>query len=563
MDSEDSFALHSWMIARLTEESGSDRQTFSRYVVATCYERMHQRMNYRVFQSFRNALKDLQTFEFHFPTTKDHQTRSYSKDTRFVEHLQKVHTFLKLNTSIDKLLEHQNDLYNKETYKYFHSLLYEILERFVESLDALKTFHHQPEIEGKMLSSTQLRTAKEKIDFILTVGTLLNVMVKSVAVKKCLQTIVTVLPDRVASGLKPKFDDEDGPNELEGGDDLDGDDGLELDELELDELEEDCALEPDGSQPIKVQLKPKSQAFMKLLNMAVIYFDAILRLSHFVKDQNRTTNVKISAKILLMPTMKQDERMLPWETLLQHETYFPGKPSPSAKEILDFLKPIPITTNVDDTSTKLDKRSQQSGKKSGKKDQQSGKKSQQSGKKGQPLDKKSLQQPTSKNRQKPISVTPAGIAQDLAKLQHTDNSDAFSEKIDSVIHLMETLRYGDAAPGSMTYVHSIVKKLQSVKNTPIYCPDKTDAEINNIIGMLTTLSDNVMLEGMLRKGSPLDLGIGFKGTYHCEANIAAYCTFKDPMTWIPKPSVSRFIKFCLEIPDVFWVGCPCASNRRL
>ena len=40
----------------------------------------------------------------------------------------------------------------------------------------------------------------------------------------------------------------------------------------------------------------------------------------------------------VLPFPRKDQSMLPWKMLLQHETYFPGKPSPSAKEIVKFLE---------------------------------------------------------------------------------------------------------------------------------------------------------------------------------------------------------------------------------
>ena len=40
MDSNNSFEIHAWIIARLIEKSGSDKVPLSHYVIAVCYEKM-------------------------------------------------------------------------------------------------------------------------------------------------------------------------------------------------------------------------------------------------------------------------------------------------------------------------------------------------------------------------------------------------------------------------------------------------------------------------------------------------------------------------------------------
>ena len=86
------------------------------------------------------------------------------------------------------------------------------------------------------------------------------------------------------------------------------------------------------------------------------------------------------------------------------------------------------------------------------------------------------------------------------------------------------------------YIHSIINRLKPAKG--LY-PDKLEM-IDGIMEMLKTLADNTKLERMLRKGSPLDTGIGFKGTLHAEACqcVVAHCTFTDPEWFL---TVSYFI----------------------
>ena len=117
-----------------------------------------------------------------------------------------------------------------------------------------------------------------------------------------------------------------------------------------------------------IKLEPKSQACLRSLNLAVVFIDAILVLSHFVKTQNLSSvNVTINIKILLLPCPSKDQSMLPWKTLLQHETYFPGKPS---QEIVEFLE-----SRVSSTGNERSSQNTTDSQKSSKKGQKSSKKS--------------------------------------------------------------------------------------------------------------------------------------------------------------------------------------------
>jgi hypothetical protein len=545
MDSKGSFELHTWMIARFIETSGLDIIPLSRYVIATCYERMITRMTYHVSKSFRDALKNLPpTFELPklFPLIG-----STSNDSRFITHLLKVKSRLKLNTPIANLVKHKNDLYNEETYADFHSILSELLELLLRSLDELKVMHHK--FGGNALSPKQLNDTQAKIDFIGIIGTLLRLLVKGRAIKKCLHSVVGFLPDR-AAGLSAKADDRTDDDELREMSDGEDD---EVDDEVDDEADGEVDDEADGdlvpghdSGAIKIQLDPKSQACMKSLNLVVVYFDALLVLSRFVKNENsRSVNVKINIKVLLLPCPSKDTRMLPWRMLLEHETYFPGKPSPSAKQIIEFLEPLESSTKATD-----DQESSQQSQKASKKSQKASKKSQKASKKMSDNQKSSGK----KSQKKPTEVCPESIAGNLASLQRDTNADikTFTDQITQAIDSLKTLHYGDATPGSIPYIDKIIKRLQSIKNSlAIYPSSMSDMyeEVNSVIGMLRTLGDNARLERMiLRAGSSLDTGVGFKGTVHAEACIASYCTFTDP-GWFP-PVSHHFIMCCSDLSDV-------------
>ena len=184
----------------------------------------------------------------------------------------------------------------------------------------------------------------KKIDFIAVVGTLPQLLVKSQAIKKCLYSIIGFLPDRVA-GIQAKVDKKTDDNND------DNDQRNRDDKEDEDELEGDHKLDSVGQGSASIKLEPKLQACLRSLNLAVVFINAILILSHFVKTQNLSSvNVTINIKILLLPCPSKDQSMLPWKTLLQHETYFPGKPSSSAKEIVKFLKSWVLSTGNERSS---------------------------------------------------------------------------------------------------------------------------------------------------------------------------------------------------------------------
>ena len=495
MDSRDSFEFHTWMTARFIETSGRCNVHLSHYVIAVCYKRMITRMTYRVSESFRDALKNLPpTFEFPkgFPLIG---AISNKHDEKFIQTLIEVQSSLQLRTPIDNLVKHKKDFYNRETYMDFHSILIEILELFLESLAMLKKIHG--DLLGKPPSPTQLSNIKSKINFIAVVGTLLRLLVKSQAIKRCLHSVDWFLPDRaVKPKVEKKTDDDDDERDRN-----DEEDGL----FRCDEEEED-ELEGDGNASLK--LEPKSQACLRLLNLGVVYIDAILVLSDFIKKKN-SDHIKINISILRLPCRSNDKAivsMLPWRTLLQHETYFPGKPYPSAKDILDFLE--------------------------------------------------SRASSTSKKSQKSTEVSPESVKEDLAGLRLIHDSNIFTSKIDQAINLLTTLQDSDTAtPGLAKCIQSIIGMLKGLY------PDKVNMnyEIDEIAKKLKTLSDNTKLERMLRKGLPLDTGNGFKGNVHAEASIAAHCTFTEPQ-WFPPVSYFN-IMFCSDLLILLVVFYSTSSRR--
>jgi hypothetical protein len=516
MDSKNSFELHTWMIARFietSETSGSSKSdkapphALTHYVVAACYPKMITRMEYRVSKAFRDALKpENLPKDFKFIPSDIGDAVGKLNDGRFIDFLSKYKR-LNLVTSIENLVKHKNDLYNQETYTDFHKILSEILELFFKSLHGLKETHHN--LKNKAPSSEQLVEIKTKINFIAMVGSGLRLLVKSRAIKRFLHNIARFLPDR-AAGV-----DDDGDDDMDddGDDDMDEEeDGLHSDdEGKDDELEGPGDGELDAVEQDDTMIK--SHACWKSLNLGVVYIDAIWVLSKFVRTHKAISeNFNISIKVLQQPCPKNSELMLSWKTLLQHETYFPGKPSPSAEEIVEFLEKFSGTRNqMSSQSTTVDQKSSKMGQKS---------------KKNPVLTKSS----------------PESVLMMLGALRRDIANDTFDTKIKDVTRSMETLQYISA--GSAKHISRIVDKLNLLATGYLDIQDKTN-EIDSVMKMVRTLADNTMLERMLQEGSPLDTGVGFKGVDHGEACIAAHCTFRDPKYFSP---VSYFIiMFCSDL----------------
>jgi hypothetical protein len=461
-------------------------------------------------------------------------------DKRFIKEVKRLMEILGLKTPLEKLVKREDDLYNQETYVDFHKILYELLELFLSSLQGLRDTHHG--LEGK---APNVEEVFQRIEFIAEVGGLLRLLVKSQAIKRCLYSIVEFLPDKAAR-VKTKVDNKtvvvDDDDEQDQNDEEDS-----LYRVEMDEDDDELGLVgQEGSESIELQ--PKSRACFRLLNLAIVYVDAILTLSHFVGqnelDNNPgvpgTSNFSINIKILRLPDISKNSGMLSWRTLLKNETYFPGKPSPSANDIVQFLELLASRTG-----------DQRSGSTRNTIDNQKSK------------DRKSTNKSQKSNElHVSIKASPESISERLKDLpRHINKSNAndFTTKITEAILLLETLQYGDK---TMKYIEIIIKKLTVVSLRALSyqtIPDmRDDSDIDDIFGMLRTLANNTKLERMLRKGSPLDIGAGFKGRLHAEACVAAHCTFTDPEWFQP---VSYFIIIFVHVLILLVVYLEYTSSR--
>ena len=99
-----SFETHIWMLTRLIERSGSDTRSLSGYVIATCYERMLMRLNYRTSESYLSALKKLPRFDFPEEFPESITTSNNFSDEHFIDRLAEIESHLE--TPITKLMQH-------------------------------------------------------------------------------------------------------------------------------------------------------------------------------------------------------------------------------------------------------------------------------------------------------------------------------------------------------------------------------------------------------------------------------------------------------------------------
>lgn len=244
LDLKDSFELHTWMISRFIETSGTPgssesdtapSHSLTHYVVASCYQKMITRMEYRISKAFRDALKPGNLpDDFNFIPSNIGNATSKENDVHFINFLSK-RMHLNLVTSIENLVKHKNDLYNQETYTDFHKILSEILELFFKSLVELKTIHHS--LKNKAPSLEQLAKIKEIINFIAMVGSGLRWLVKSRAIKRFLYNIARFLPDR-AAGVKVNDDEKEGDDDKQDGGEDEDEQVMDDDEGEHQEIVE-------------------------------------------------------------------------------------------------------------------------------------------------------------------------------------------------------------------------------------------------------------------------------------------------------------------------------------
>lgn len=232
---------------------------------------------------------------------------------------------------------------------------------------------------------------------------------------------------------------------------------------------------------------PKWEACIEWLELMVTHFDAIQTLVYFV-SHHPTGKIDIKVLTLVPP----DDKMLTWKELLNHKSYFPGdRPGATAEDLIAFLSPLESENQKDKTDKKEEK-----------------------GKGGK------------KEKEKETGVTAEDVlllVNTLRKFKFPDSGPC-GEAIDNIIRQIGLIN-NCASTGSQSYTDIIVDELRKFKGRCLlHQQDEAITHISRIFLMIKTLRANAMLRTSLRNGTPLDLGVGFKGDHHCEVGLATFCT---------------------------------------
>jgi hypothetical protein len=532
--SESSFHIHMWMINKLLVQArrNSDKRSLTNYIIASCYQRMLTRLDYRTSESYLKAFTTLTTIDYteqphaEQPHTTQHDiTRrsEFANDQSFLTNLNRYMPLLDLRSKIPNLAlkakhpDRVDQLYTKETCTEFHLLLCELLERFS---DGLKELHN---LRGH---ETDPEEIVEVLNSITLNGSLVRSMIKGGAIKKHLQVIENFLPD-MPFGNQTEGDVGDEP-EVDDVDDVD-----ELDEVaDLDSGEQEALVE--------AQLLPKWKRCRVWLELLMIHFDSAQILVGFLKRYDPDINLDI--KVLTLPLPPSD--MLTWRELLKDI----GPPL-SLDGIMNFLEPDIESESVTDVSNKetqgpttktvLRDSSIKSESITGEKGMEGPaaeriRKTKGStagdatGKKGKerPAAKAVLQdsEVDSGKMRGPTGEDVLRLVMALSKIpQVTANLKVFADAVDEVCAQLKAVT-NCSSPLAAAYTSKIVKRLQSFKDMWIYTSqDDSTGVLAKIAREIRTLRDNGRFHEALRKGSPLDTGTGCKGACHCEAALAAFC----------------------------------------
>lgn len=453
MDESDSFNIHIWMISQLLPYTRTSVPPFALYIVATCYEKMLLRMNYRTCQALVKDLKNMKHIAFSQQSHPTSTLAQMNSDQELLSKLQKSQHGTKLLAYITThRLKHDN-FYNQKTCSMFHQLLCDLLDDFLRGLEELNTLQSSKATYG-------VDDIMVRVKVVAKIGTMLRMMVRGAAITKHLKVIEGRLSNlALSTGPDNNVDDE---------------------EVEFVEYQR-----PNT---------PKSKTYMELLELMVIYFDAIQILAHSVKENKIITSTgRFDIKVLFRSPPGNNEPMLIWQDLLRHKDHFPAipRPSPSTEEFITFLTPDP-----DPSPTPV-------------------------------LGSLSA---STKGKKKDDGVNPESVIQDLSNLR-TIQAKNFDRSIEDIIGKMKKLKKCTSS-GSDRYIEHINEKLKALKQNikPINYAGASGWRLNRIseiIGMVRTLMENARLSEMLRKGTGLSTGVGAKGVTHCEAIVACYCHYTE------------------------------------
>jgi len=502
-------------LLRPAREVGPHSRTFVLYVVASCYEKMLTRMDYRISLSIRMALKNLLTFNYSEQLYNDRPSE-IDADASFLSALLSYAPSLKLKTNFPNLARKATTphlalpLYTRETCMEFHLLLSELLERFFNELLMLKKLRGH-ETDTKKILSTLMSIA--------IVGSLVRPMIKGTALKKHLKVIEDFLPKGQALTRKAQEDDD------------------EYDDMEL------YVSDPEALMQVPL---PKWQLWCNVLQLMVIHFDSAQILVGFLGRFR--PDVDFDIQVLSQPL--PDHTLVTWQKLLldigphfitiprTHEiikfldsTVEPGEQDflegATAKTVLRSLAAlgnIPegdpnFATAIDEISSQIKMLANDPSPAS-----------------ALILDNlQSLRYTKRDNLIKAITkianhikkITAEVVLQSLKALGEIPQEDAkiidFTAAVNDIIFQVKMLA-NCTSPLSGMYLPTIIAKLKSLRDMWIYITqDDTIKEIAKVAEIIRTLRDNAKIHRALEVGEPLHSGKNCQASCHCEAGLAAYC----------------------------------------
>lgn len=326
------------MLKTLIAKCRDDKNSLQYYIIAASFPKMLHRFEIpRVSKRYFKCLKemDLNTIDFTEPPATMVGQGDGDPDQMLLDSLP---GFIKATTDISSLRAAKAkaestgtrcEIYSRETYKVFHNLLCEVLQKFLRSLIKLKS------ICGKK-SKDGLRNVEEIRKQLLVVcgmGRSLRAMVTSAAIGKHLKTIAGLLEVEVGDSWTVATKGGDVESAGEEGD------------AEFDALK---PYSTHGGRPLLPW-----QSYQDWLRLMVTYFDAESILRGYVLRFPEDVDILVEIKILApsLPT----QTLLPWKELLRHKTYFPELPDdpaqPSVDDLIDFLTSDYAIIQVEDEET--------------------------------------------------------------------------------------------------------------------------------------------------------------------------------------------------------------------
>ncbi|KAF8804067.1 hypothetical protein BYT27DRAFT_7194791 [Phlegmacium glaucopus] len=328
-------ASHLWILGQLIfppqlQQDGAlhDCNFLRKYTIATCYPKMARRLEHPLSNLYIESLRGVKDFPFHPNLPKDMPPTKIANDRVFLDQFvaaTKIHPQI-IKSSIANITLMLNnlppvgepfELYTSETCMEFHNLLVEILDRFRESIQKLKSLLST---KGSTPSTEDSEDVEHSLNRISVFAFALQKIASGYAFEMHLRNIQSLLAD-------PRQSDTD--NSMPNVEKKEGE--RELDE----ELAEILITDLDVPTPLW-------QTYRDWVRLMVVHFDAIGILVNYVtKTRTAPPYQSISVKILVAPPAGED--FLSWSDLLVDPKLFPIYDSGyfsfvTNQEILKFLK---------------------------------------------------------------------------------------------------------------------------------------------------------------------------------------------------------------------------------